>query len=309
MPQFAAGTCFRVGATFLPERAYRSVTLALESGIRHIDTALVYRSHRQINSVLSTFFANGQLARDDVFVTSKVLHGPMNIPSFNEYDSTLDMDSMTVEQIAFAILRHVERTLDELGVGYVDLLLLHWPTQWNTKGDSTVNREKRLAAWKILEQTLHRGWARAIGVSNFSEIHLRQLEEDGATVRPMVNQIETSVYVQYDDIIKYCRENNIVVQAFSPLGAPESGSDVNALLADPVLNDLAMKYDKNVGQIALRYLVQKGLAITALSTSEHRIKSNLDIFNFSLEDTDMEKLNGLKGKKSMLGLPSPYDLS
>jgi len=316
MPQLAVGTCFRDtvadGTTpsslpsnpnffgFLPERTYRSLTVALEMGYRHIDTALVYRSQKAIGSVLATKFASGELQREDLFITTKLFHGSMK--GLTRIGSTLELDTMTPEEVTSAIEEQVEVILEELGVGYVDLLLLHWPAVMDSKDEG--NPARRLAAWKVLETMLSRGWARSIGVSNFSEDHIERLMADGATVLPMVNQIEASVYLQWDKIADYCREKGIALMAYSPLGLGKQ-----SLLNDPVVAAIADKHKVTPAQVALRYLVQLDYAVLPLSTSKERLGQNMDTFKFSLDEDDMQKLSALKSKNEGIGLPTPYGMS
>jgi len=313
MPQLALGTAHLIThqgmlphnpnfTGMVPERLHRSLTLALEAGMRGIDTALIYRTHNAIRQVLGDWFASGKLTREDVFLESKVFHGPVDgkIPTANSHIPYLD--SQSPEQVTERVTLQFEQTLVELGVGYVDLMLLHWPATMGSKDPK--NRERRYAAWKVLEDFYNRGWARAIGVSNFSVEHLEQLEKDGATLRPMVNQIEASIYLQFTDIVKYCHENGIVVQAYSPLG--RGLKDINK---DKVITDIAEKHSRNPGQIAMRYLVQLGYAVTFLSSSAERLQSNQDIFSFELDANDMKQLSELARPDGSWGLSPPHDMA
>jgi len=303
MPQFAAGTCYRTNWNFRPEFAYPAVNHALDAGITHFDTALVYRSQKPLGFVLGTAFASSSIRRDNVFITTKVFHP--QVPGVVFEDDALAIDTKTPHDITKDVTKHVQRCLHELNVGFVDLLLLHWPADFKNESNTSTSRARRIAAWKVLESTLENGWARAIGVSNFSEEHLEQLRDDGASIVPMVNQIETSVFVRHENIIQYCTENGIVVQAYSPLGSNKD----NEMLEHPELIRMAEQYGMNTGQIAMRYIVQRNFALVALSTSPQRLKSNLDIFNFVLRDEDMKILDDLNQNKSMLGLISPYELN
>lgn len=147
------------------------------------------------------------------------------------------------------------------------------------------------------------GWIRAIGVSNWTEHHIEQLMKDGAKIRPMVNQIEGNIYLQWSNIVKYCQDSDIAVQAFSPLG--HGGQ----LLHDETVLAIAEKHNKDVGQVAIRYLVEKGYAVTFATTSEKRLLTNQQIFDFSLDADDMAKLDALNGKAESTGQPKPYDMS
>lgn len=286
----------------VPERLYRSLTLALEAGMRGIDAALIYRTHHAIRQVLGTWFASGRLERKDVFIETKVFHGPVDAKIPTAETHLPDMDSLTPEQVTERVTLQFEQSLMELGVGYVDLMLLHWPATMGSKDPK--NRERRIAAWKVLEEFYNIGWARAIGVSNFSVQHLEQLAQDGATVRPMVNQIEASIYLQYNDIVEYCQARNVVVQAYSPLGR-----GLKDISKDPVVMAIAGKHRKNYGQIAMRYLVQLGYAVTFLSSSAERLSSNQDIFSFELDEDDMKQLSELNRPDGSWGLPAPHEMA
>jgi len=279
------------------------LTLALESGIRHIDTALMYRSHKQVSYVLANFFASGKLTRDDIFITSKIFHPPTF--GFGTAGSSMpeNLDLMTPQQVTERVTFDFERTLEELGLGYIDLMLLHWPSNFHST-DVEGNAARRLAAWNVLEKMYEKGWARAIGVSNFSEHHLERLKNDGAVVVPMVNQIEASVFMQWTNITSYCKENDIRVHAYSPLGR-----GVTHVTSDPIVLSVAQKYDKDAGQIALRYLLQLDYGVTFLSTSESRLTSNQQLYDFELDDNDMMRLSSLNVPDGTWGLVSPYDIS
>lgn len=317
MPVVAAGTCHRDCSKtdnspsgvpsnpnffgFLQERTYRSLTLALDMGYSHIDTALVYRSQKAIGAVLASKFISGELEREDVFITSKVFHGEM--AGLTRRGSTLPLDDMTPEEVADAIEGQFETVLEELNVGYVDLMLMHWPAIMDSKDEN--NRARRLAAWKVFEDMLSRGQARAIGVSNFSEDHIEQLMNDGGKILPMVNQIEASAYKQWNNIKTYCDEKGIKLMAYSPLGLGN-----HSLLNDAVIVSIAEKKGVEPSQVALRFLVQKGYAVLPLSSSEKRLKLNLDLFSFELTNEEMLALDRLAAEMDEgIGLPSPYGMS
>ena len=306
------------------------MAVALEHGaahkkLTHIDTALCYGTHRQVGHVLADYFMRGKLQRNNVFLTSKIFH-PDN-DGFGLDVNTLPKNTadLSPEETTRMVTEQFERTLQELGVGYVDLMLLHWPggqgglrNEEETKDDDTSalqrrhleeeitrNAAHRLAAWKVLEKFYRKGWARAIGVSNFNEIHLERLRQDGAEIVPMVNQIEASVFLQQTEIAQYCQQRNISLVAYSPLGR-----GVNHVTPNPLVQKIATKHGKDAGQVALRYCLQKGYAAVIFwSTSEKRIVSNHDILqDFSLEDDDMAKLDSLNAPDGSWGLPSPYDI-
>eukprot|EP00986_Skeletonema_menzelii_P019721 scaffold29020_cov171-Skeletonema_menzelii.AAC.1 len=183
----------------------------------------------------------------------KGLHPPA--PCFGIESTTIDPNALSVDEITAKVHVHFEKSLIELGVGYVDLMLLHWPSAgggianndsdtnksdgnndyYTNNNDNMVeidpnNRAKRLAAWNVLEHYYKMGWARSIGVSNFHEVHIQHLLHDGATIVPHVNQLETSVYIQHTNIMNYCQQKGIVVSAYSPFGRGIMDIEKDAIL-------------------------------------------------------------------------------
>lgn len=287
---------------FTPERAYRQVELALQNGVRSFDTALMYGTQPHLGMVLGQWWASGRLSRDDVWITTKVFHLPA--PGFGlAKNHQVHANSLTPEKVTKQTEEHIEQCLTELGVGYIDLLLMHWPS--GPGQPEEISRQRRLAAWTVLETFYERGWLRAIGVSNFSGKHLQDLMDDGAKIRPMVNQIEASPYIQYDKIVRYCQENSIEVQSFSPMG-----SGTMNVKDDPVLQQLAKEHGKDVGQVVFRYLIQKGYAgVAFLTNNPSRMMTNQQVFDFELSDKEMKMIDGLnRPDGSFLELPGPQDL-
>lgn len=290
----------------MPERTFRQMELALQTGLRAFDTALIYRSHGAIGAVLGEWWRTQRLSsRNDVWITTKIFHPDARHASFGIAHMP-NMANMTANEIRDMTVEHFETSLLELGVGYVDLLLLHWPSgKTATESDNNVtaaNRQRRIAAWRVLEDVYHKGWARAIGVSNFAPRHLEQLREDGASVIPMVNQFEASVTLQYPDLLQYCLEHDIVPQAYSPFGR-------GLKELPPELHAVAARYpSKNPGQVAMKYLLQLGYAIVYLSNTQEHMVSNSDLFDFALTSTDMDTLRQLHNPEGGWGLPAPDEL-
>ena len=329
MPLLQLGTCQLVSKTgidatvpqsfvgLLPERAFRQVECALQQGLRAFDTALIYRSHAALGQVLGEWWRTGQLAqRNDVWIQTKVFHPDATAMTFG-ISHMPSLMKMSPDEVTQRTWNHVETSLLQLNVGYLDLLLLHWPSglcndSSEKEGDGVdpwscnnelANRARRIAAWKVLEEVYKKGWTRAIGVSNFSVKHLQQLVEDGATIVPMVNQIEASVVLQYTEILRYCLENSIVPQAYSPFGRGLTD------LPKETLQEMSQKYQKkDFGQIAIKYLVQLGYSVVYLSNTPERMVSNADVFDFDLSPSDMDVLHGFNRPNGGWGLPSPDQL-
>ena len=191
--------------------------------------------------------------REELFITSKVWNSDQG------YESTL---------AAF------ETSLNKLGLDYLDLYLIHWP-----------GKNKYKETWKALEKLYKDGRVRAIGVSNFLVHHLEDLIST-AEIKPMVNQVEFHPHLTQKELLAYCKKEGIQMEAWSPLKQGQ-------LLNEPVLEDLAHKYNKSVAQVILRWDLQHGVVTIPKSIKEHRIIENADIFDFELSAEDMDKIDGL----------------
>lgn len=324
---------------FLPEQSYRSLHVALEMNVNrntddciggnaaqsipvHIDTALVYRTHHHIRQVMGNALAAGRKKRSDLFLTTKVFHPCY---SFGPEDLGHSMPSdpeckMTYYDVYKFVYHQFQQSLHECGVGYFDLVLLHWPGRKHPKTDAVRNAEHRLAAWNVLEDCYHKGWTRAIGVSNFSEHHLQTLQIMNETakkqgkntnatkvaVKPHVNQIEASVFLQHTGIIDYCRAHGIVAAAYSPLGR-----GVTHVTANETVKKIATKHGKDTGQVAMKYLLQKGYGCVVFwTTNVERIRSNHELHDFVLDETEIAELDELNRSdgSGTWGLMSPYEI-
>ena len=227
----------------------QAVEWALELGYRSIDTASAYDNEMGVGRAVR----DSNVARDTVFLTTKVWKDDLG------YDETLQ---------AF------DRSLDRLQMDYVDLYLIHWPVP-----------EKIHSTWRALEETYDAGRARAIGVSNFLEAHLRELFSD-ARIAPMVNQIEFHPHLQQPDVVNFCQAHEIRVEAWSPL--------MKGKVFDlPELKDIGKKYGKSPGQITLRWQIQRGIVTIPKSVKHSHLEANAQIFDFTLSDEDVEAINAL----------------
>jgi len=280
---------------FQPDLGWSAVPAAFRAGFRHFDAALIYGSHRIVGASLGAELARGSVKREDLFVTSKVFHPDTEI-ALNRLGKCFDF-SLDVSQVKERILLDIEKCLDELNLGYLDLLLMHWPGKHGTT-DVTRGRALRKEVWAAFEEAHKCGRVRAIGVSNFLVRHLEALKEDGQTIAPMVNQIEVNPYIIQQEVVSYCQANNIHVSAWAPFGSGDS-----ALLSDPLLVKLAAKYGKNIGQIILRWLYQRGMSSLPKSSNEGRSRSNMQIFDFAIEPEDVAAISGLDKKKTSVYSP------
>lgn len=241
------------------EEAYQAVSHALKVGYTHIDTAQAYQNEASVGRAI----AESELPREDIFLTTKVWN------SNHSYE------------LAKA---SIDNSLKTLGVDYLDLLLIHWP---NPQAFRDRWQEANAETWRAMEEYYKAGKIRAIGVSNFMQHHLAALFET-AEVKPMVNQILLAPGCPQEELVAFCRQHDILLEAYSPLGT-------GSIFSNELAKQLAEKYDKSVAQLALRWSLQKAFLPLPKSVTPKNITSNLDIFDFVISDEDEVKLDKVEG--------------
>ncbi|MCQ2973945.1 MAG: aldo/keto reductase [Bacteroidales bacterium] len=244
---------------------------ALNLGYRHIDTASVYSNEMFIGKALK----NCGVDRKSLFITSKVWNNNRG------YSKTI---------------KSFEKSLNDLQTDYLDLFLIHWPASV-TKYDNWA--ELNAETWHALEDLYKSGKVKAIGVSNFWQHHLEPLLKV-ANICPMVNQIEYHPGYQQQNVVNFCKQNNILVEAWSPLGR---GKMFNI----PELIQIAEKYRVTVAQICIKWCLQNGVLPLPKSTKPERLQQNIDIDNFTISDEDMNYLNSLDLGSSSGQYPDEVD--
>jgi diketogulonate reductase-like aldo/keto reductase len=232
--------------------AERVVTTALEAGYRSIDTAAGYDNEEGTGRAVA---ASG-LPREEVFVTTKLGNAD------HGYD---------------AALRAFDASLARLGLDYVDLYLIHWPTP---------ARDKYVDTYKAFEKLHADGRIRAIGVSNFEPEHLRRLIEETSVV-PAVDQIELHPHLQQHAAREFHAEQGIATEAWSPLGSGKGLLEVPAIVA------IAQKHGRTPAQIVLRWHLQIGNIVIPKSVTPSRIRENIEVFDFSLDTEDLAAISAL----------------
>jgi 2,5-diketo-D-gluconate reductase A len=253
-----------------PDQTAAAVRSALEIGYRHIDTAEMYGNEKEVAQGIR----DAGLDRGKVFITSKLNNG------YHRPDDAR---------------RAFDATLNALASDYVDLFLIHWPLPTLYGGDF-------VSTWNVLEEFAKDGRARSIGVSNFQTAHLDRLANGSQTV-PAVNQIEVHPYLTNEAVRAYDREHGIVTEAWSPIAQGK-------VLGDEVIVGIADAHNKTPAQIVLRWHVQRGDIVFPKSVHRDRIKSNFEIFDFSLDSDEMSAITGLDRGESGRNGPNPdvFDL-
>ena len=226
-----------------------AVNFALRVGYRHVDTARIYGNEADVGEAVR----ESGVPSGDLFVTTKLWNSDQG------YDSTL---------------RACEASLKRLGLDYLDLYLGHFPVP-----------DVRKESWRAIETLRKKGRCQAIGVSNFTIRHLEELIEESHVI-PSVNQVELHPFLYQKELLKYCQDRGIQVEAYSPLARGER-------LQDPRIASLATKYSKSPAQLMIRWGIEHGLVVIPKSTREERIRENSKVFDFDISDDDMRSLDSL----------------
>ena len=241
------------------DEAENAIAAAVKNGYRLIDTASAYKNEENVGRGI----ARCGIPRKDLFITTNI---------WNNAQRLGDVDG------AF------QRSLDRLGLDYIDLYLIHWPVPGCY-----------LNTWKEMEKFLESGRALSIGVSNFEIRHLEELRKVSGIV-PAVNQIECHPLCYPKELIEYCQANGIQVQAYAPLAR-------GAYLDNDILCVLGTKYAHTPAQVGLRWAVQKGISVIPKSVHPDRIASNARIFDFEIEQEDMDLLDTLNENFHSASIP------
>jgi diketogulonate reductase-like aldo/keto reductase len=237
------------------EEAYNSVKWALEAGYRHIDTAMAYGNEESVGKAIK----DSGIAREEIFVTTK-------LPAEKKgYDIAHDC---------------FKKSLEALGLDYIDLYLIHAPWPWDQMGiDCT---EGNIESWKAFEEIYDSGKVKAIGISNFEPKHIEPIL-DMCKYVPMVNQIRFHIGDRQEEVVDYCNKKDILITAYSPLAT-------GRILANKEIVDMAAKYKVTEAQLCISYCLQKDMVVIPKSTKKERIISNTKV-DFVIDDEDMRVLD------------------
>ena len=237
------------------DEAYNSVTMALKVGYTHIDTALAYENEESVGKAIK----DSKIKRENLFITTKL---PSHIKTYEG-----------AKEAFYTSLKYLD-------CGYIDLYLIHAPWPWSNVGQDC--EKGNIEAWKAMIDLYNEGLIKAIGVSNFRPEHIKPLIEATGFV-PHADQIRFFIGNTQDEVYNYCKENNILVEAYSPLATGK-------VLNNPEIVKIAEKYNVTPAKIAIRYCLEKGTLPLPKSTHEERIKANLEI-DFKLDKEDIEILD------------------
>ena len=233
------------------------IAAAIEEGYRYFDTASFYETEEYLAEAIQ----KSGLPREDFFIATKLWKEEMG------YEETL---------AAF------ERSSKRLNTDYIDLYLIHWPKPTHDYEDW---KQLNIDTWKALEKLYKEGKVRAIGVSNFLPHHLDNLFEN-CEIKPMVDQIEYHPGYTQEATVQYCKQHDILVQAWSPIAR-------GRILQDVTLIEMAEKYSVSVAKLALRFCIQNDVLPLPKASSKERMRENMDLFDFEISDEDMKRLNTL----------------
>lgn len=236
------------------DECVNAVTEALALGYTHFDSAQIYGNEQYLGKALSSAFSNDLSKREDLFITTKL---------WNE------------NQFFDDVIPSFDESLNNLQLDYVDMFLVHFPVT-----------ETRRPAWLKMQEIYESGRSKAIGVSNYTIKHLEELLNE-CNIVPAVNQVEIHVYLQQSELREYCREKGIIIEAYSPL-AHGNGLD------NEVLQSIADKHAKTTAQVMIKWCAQNNMVVLPKSVTASRIAQNIDVFDFELDEQDMEDIRGLE---------------
>jgi len=289
------------------EKIVQAVYDAISIGVTHIDTAWIYEVEDKVGEGVRKAIADGVAKREDIFVVTKI------------WCTNLKKEGVT---------RQARESLKNLGLDYVDCLLVHWPTPLKDDGSGISDRVFQVGpdgkaffdndtniyteTWPAMEEIYNQGLAKSIGVSNFNTKQIEELMKT-AKVTPVTNQVECTPFLPQTKLQKVCAQHEITLTAYSPFGgSPKPQSDGTlkdqditlALRTHPIIKELADKYGKTVYQILLKFHTSRGVIVIPKTVTKERIIQNADIFDFELADEEIKSLEALgNGGRSVIPTP------
>jgi aldehyde reductase len=261
-----------------------AIKVAIDAGYRHFDCADFYENEDEVGKALRQAIKEGKVKREDLFITGKV------------WPNWFAKGRPT---------KSAQRTLKNLGFDFVDLLLIHWPTPLKQVDDDFYPKDKNgqclfdesiqlIDVWKEFEDIKKRGLTKSIGVSNFNSEQIDDLIKNSSTV-PVMNQVESHPFLSQEKLLKWCRQRNIELTAYSPLArsGTEEEKNTTSPLDIPLIKDLAKKYNVSPAAICIKWQTQRGVIVIPKSATKERIISNINIFHFDMTEDEIASINAL----------------
>lgn len=279
MPAFGLGTWKSAEG-----EVYNAVKTAIKEGYRHIDCAAAYGNESEVGKALKEVIEEGIVARNDLWITSKV---------WSNMHAKAD------------VIEALNKTLSDLQLEYLDLYLIHWPIAQKkeipfvSKVEDFISLEElpNEVTWEGMETAVELGLTKHIGVSNFGPKALEKLMAN-AKIKPEMNQVESHPYFQQNEMLSFCENHGIHITAYAPLGSGDRAAKFKAknepiLLKDPVILEIAKGKNASPGQILISWAIHRGTSVIPKSVNPARIKQNFEAQAVSLSESDMDKITAL----------------
>lgn len=260
---------------------YEAVRVAIKAGYRHLDCAAIYRNERAVGQAIKQTIVEDKVKREDLFITSKL------------WNSCHSPDLVRTS---------LKKSMEDLGLQYLDLYLIHWPIGLKEGGEFIPKDEKGnvlfsdvdyVDTWKAMEDCVDEGLVKHIGLSNFNSEQIQRIL-DVARIKPVMNQVECHIYLSQEKLIEFCKARGITVTAYSPFASPGHKTiPYTPCLQEPVIVDIAKNKQKTPAQVIIRFLLQRELVVIPKSVSPGRVIENFQVFDFELTDEEMKKILAL----------------
>ncbi|KAL0269581.1 UNVERIFIED_CONTAM: hypothetical protein PYX00_007267 [Menopon gallinae] len=305
MPVLGLGTY-----TASPQEMMKIVKAAIDCGYRHFDTAFLYQTEKYLGQAVRDKIAEGVIKREDVFIVSKLW-------------CTYHRPDLVIEGC--------KKTLENLGLDYVDLFLIHWPSSFQPVDEIKGYKEPGegvsildcpqffplgenneiipgetdfVETWKSMEKCVDMGMAASIGISNFNSEQIDRLLKS-ARIKPVTNQVEVNPYLNQKKLIDFCAKRDIWITAYGPLGLqiPMNDSGIPRLVENPKIVALAKEVNKTPAQVILRYLIQSKTIPIPKTSNVARLSENISVFDFTLNDAQMAIMDSLDCNRRLCVIP------